>query len=549
MLVFREGRRTVPGPALCDHFRASLDQLTSHHVLDILLRAGELECALADAQSPLTASVAAVTDALSAGLVGGSPGAPLTWTPDLQIPESLTISRPEGFAYYGLHPLDYAEAVERIPYANRDLAVLGIRSIGTTLSAVVTAAARRRTQGRAQRITVRPCGHPFDRVLHLTPRDRQWIENAHRAEAHFVVVDEGPGLSGSSFLAVAEALVRVGVPENRITLLGSTVPDLNALRAPDAATRWARFHLLTVTSGQRKPGEASLWLGGGKWRALFAGATPWHASWTCFERQKYLSQDGRHLFKFEGLSPYGDEVLQRGRALARAGFSPSVSRAEDGFLDYDWLEGARVHPQKVTASELERLAEYCAWRAAAFGCPSATPLETMLLTNLQEEFGEGVHSPSTMEYRRVAVVDGRMHPHEWRLARDRRLMKLDSTTHGDDHFFPGPADIAWDLAGAIVEWNLNRPAAEYMIARYALLTGDDPRPRLPAYLPAYAMFRLGYCRMAAESMRGSEEAARFRREAEHYRTFSLEHVSETVPHVCAANVGSSRHVAVRSDRA
>ena len=26
--------------------------------------------------------------------------------------------------------------------------------------------------------------------------------------------------------------------------------------------------------------------------------------------------------------------------------------------------------------------------------------------------------------------------------------------HGDDHFFPGPTDIAWDLAGTIVEWEL-----------------------------------------------------------------------------------------------
>src|SRR3979409_1600629 len=31
------------------------------------------------------------------------------------IPEQLSVSRPEGFAYYGLHPLSFAEIVDRLP--------------------------------------------------------------------------------------------------------------------------------------------------------------------------------------------------------------------------------------------------------------------------------------------------------------------------------------------------------------------------------------------------------------------------------------------------
>ncbi len=525
MLVFREGRRTVPGPALCDQFRVSLDQLSSSaspdKVLDALLRAGELECALADAESPLAVSVAATTDALAAWLVNGRPPGLLNWSPDACAAEPLTFSRPEGFAYYALHPLDYAEAIGCIPRAARDVAVIGIRSIGTTLSAVVAAAAGRRTPAR--RISVRPSGHPFDRVLHFSPLQTAWIATAEAADAHFVVVDEGPGLSGSSFLAVAEALVRAGIPESRITLLGSNTPNFETLRAPRAAERWARFHFLAIQPPWRKPADAAIALGQGRWRELLRAGSAVPASWICFERQKYLSRDGRHLFKFEGLGPYGEEVLERAQALAAANFSPAVSPLGEGFLRYEWRSGRSPDPRHVTAAELDRIADYCTWRVAAFSAPSPNPLESMLLTNLKEEFGDAAtEEVPAIEYRRVAVVDGRMHPHEWLCAGDGRLIKVDSATHGDDHFFPGPADIAWDLAGMIVEWDLSGEAAQYFIGCYARASGDDPRSRLPAYLLAYTMFRLGYCRMAAESMIGSEEALRFQREANYYRGVALE---------------------------
>ncbi len=529
MLVFREGRRTVPGTVLCREFRDSLRQLApgapADKVLDLLLRAGELECALADQESPLADSVARVTDWLSAWLVSGGSPAPLHWAPAAPIPERLLVSRPEGFAYYALHPLEYADAVQRIASADRELAVVGVRSIGTTLSAVVAASAQR----RARRMTVRPHGHPFNRVLHLTAAQRNWIAASQRAGAHFVIVDEGPGLSGSSFLAVAEALVQAGVSKDRITLLGSTEPDLEALRAPAAAERWARFRLLTVRSPWRKPAEASTSLGEGRWREL-VGVSPPPASWICFERQKYRSRDGRTLFKFEGLGPYGDGVLYRARALAAGGFSPAVSPAADGFLRYQWIDGEPPDPQNVTAAHLDRIAQYCAWRASEFAIASATPLETMLRTNLQEEVGEdAVDAAPDIEYRRVAIVDGRMHPHEWLVANNGELMKLDSATHGDDHFFPGSADIAWDLAGAIVEWGLSGAAKQYLIERYATLSGDDPRSRLRSYLLAYAVFRLAYCRLAAESMSGSDDAARFCREAERYRIFATKNYTPQAP--------------------
>ena len=106
-------------------------------------------------------------------------------------PRHVRISHPEGFAYYALHPGDFADAVEDVD-CGFPVAVLGIRSVGTTLSAVACAALRKRGV-RASRITVRPAGHPYDRITELTDAQRDWVRQRHRDGSRFMVVDEGPG--------------------------------------------------------------------------------------------------------------------------------------------------------------------------------------------------------------------------------------------------------------------------------------------------------------------------------------------------------------------
>jgi len=117
-----------------------------------------------------------------------------------------------------------------------------------------------------------------------------------------------------------------------------------------------------------------------------------------------------------------------------------------------------------------------------------------------------------------------MHPHEWVRAADgaadRKTWKTDAASHGDDHFFPGPTDIAWDLAGAIVEWELDAAASAFLLAEYRRRSGDDAEARLPGYLLAYALFQLGYAEMAADAMRGGEEEVRLRHDAQRYRRWA-----------------------------
>lgn len=58
------------------------------------------------------------------------------------------------------------------------------------------------------------------------------------ADAHFLVVDEGPGLSGSSLCGTAAALTALGVPEARIAFLPSWAPESLPFASADTRTRW-----------------------------------------------------------------------------------------------------------------------------------------------------------------------------------------------------------------------------------------------------------------------------------------------------------------------
>src|SRR5947207_10246232 len=169
------------------------------------------------------------------------------------------------------------------------------------------------------------------------------------------------------------------------------------------------------------------------------------------ERLKFLSADRQTFFKFEGMGPIGADVRERAFVLAEAGFSPHVSDAGDGFLAYANLQTRHSRKEDVTASLLEQMAKYCAFRASQFSVAHADPdeLQRMVEFNVQQEFG--LHLSDSI-YREAVVsehpvlVDGRMQPCEW-ISTCGQFLKTDAISHGDNHFFPGPCDIAWDVAG------------------------------------------------------------------------------------------------------
>jgi hypothetical protein len=532
LLVFRDGRRELNGSELLRGLSRqgdcvlSLSDFTSQfardEAIDALLRAGELECALADHEgcAEQARALATLTDDLADAVVRQSKplfrGGIVEQLPEIPVPEKLHLSVPEGFCYYALHPLDYADLLNASSVNSPAAAIIGIRSIGTTLSAIVRAWFEQHGTSAA-RITVRPTGHPFDRKLSVDANLGQWIGKQAQAGAGFYIVDEGPGLSGSSFLAVAEALVDAGISHDRIVLLPSSTPNPEALSAPNAGARWACFRTLPLKPTRYIPPDASLHIGGGEWRKhVFASESDWPAIWSWTERQKYFSSDGARIFRFDGHGHYGKAVRQRSKILAAHNWGPETGSAGDGFSISPWITGN--HPNIADREVVIQLARYCAFRAQQFTHEpaSASALEQMTRINLERAVG--VSRSVTLPIERPVITDSRMMPHEWIFSPSRRLLKVDASTHGDDHFYPGPADIAWDLAGAIVEWKLDSDAADLLVEEYVRSSGDQIARRLPGYLVAYCVFRLAFTSSARNSIDAGQERARFEREAATFRT-------------------------------
>jgi hypothetical protein len=525
LFVFRKARESLRSDHLKQQLLARLRSAIyckDHDgLLNCLVRAGELECALADLGSPELPRAAQAVDALAAITLQPELRGPacdvLAAFSNLQLPPAVSISHAEGFSYYGLHPLDFWDLAWQTGVNGPPAAVIGIRSIGTTLSSVVCRALC--CLGKyAERITVRPEGTPYHRRLQFTAEQLQWVRDHQQRASKFIVIDEGPGFSGSSFAAVGRALRQAGVPNPQILFLGSRSPEsaeLGSRLDPD----WSTFSFCAVVPNTRIPAAAKLYCAGGSWRqSRFASPQDWPACWTQLERNKYFSADGGSLFKFEGFGRYGEMVYERALQLAQAGFGPSVLGHDSGFIEYAIVPGQPGRPVDCNAASLKRLAEYCAFRASAqaAAAPSPVNIESMLAHNLRVEFGLDQHELN-LPLEKLAIADSRMMPHEW-IAADGQLIKTDGASHGDDHLFPGPTDIAWDLASVIVEWNLGRGQREYFLGEYQRRSGDKPESRLPAYLLAYSVFRMACCRMGAAAMAPWDESYRLKREYRRHRS-------------------------------
>lgn len=524
LFVFRKARENLCAEQLRRQLltclRPALARNDRNALLNCLVRAGELECALADLGSPHIARVAQAVDALAAITVQPDSCGPacdiLGAFASLHLPPTVFLSHPEGFSYYGLHPLDFWDLAQQIRLESPSSAVIGIRSIGTTLSSIVCRALQGRGQ-HAERITVRPAGPPYQRQLEFTPPQLKWVRDHLLRGSEFLVVDEGPGFSGSSFAAVGRALRQAGVPNSQILLMGSRSPE-STERCSHFDPEWSTFRSCSVVQGTRLPAAAKIYCAGGYWRQnRFVDQRNWPACWTQLERTKYSSAEGRSLFKFEGFGRYGAAVCRRAEDLCRAGLAPPVLSYENGFVEYETVPGRPMCPSDCSPAVLKRLAEYCAFRAATqtASAPGPVSLEAMLHHNLRVEFGvENLQLELPLE--KLVIADGRMMPHEW-LASGERLVKTDGASHGDDHLFPGATDIAWDLAGVIAEWNLQRGQQEFFLGEYQRRSGDKAANRLSAYLLAYSVFRMAFWRMGGAAMAACDESPRLLREYGRHR--------------------------------
>jgi hypothetical protein len=192
-------------------------------------------------------------------------------------------------------------------------------------------------------------------------------------------------------------------------------------------------------------------------------------------------------------------VYARAETLAAWGPAPVAPPDAAGFARYAWLDARPLAGRDLDDRVLDYLARYlaartrlCAWTGSA---ADLTDVGALARTNVAAALGIERDVPIPVVERPI-VVDGRLQPHELMVGPQGHLRKVDGASHGDDHFQPGPTDVAWDLAGVVVEWDLDEHARERLLELYRRASGDDACSRLQAWEIAYASTRAAWCAMA-----------------------------------------------------
>lgn len=449
------------------------------------------------------------------------------------LPEQIKVRTPEGFAFYAVYPEAYLKAAAEHPWPATPL-VIGLRSIGTGLAALVAA-----VTGARKLLTLRPGGPPFRRELKVSTQIHALV---HAHEGPIAIVDEGPGLSGSSFGATADLLEGLGIAPERIVFLPSHGGDLGPQADPRHRARWAgaKRPVATFEDLARETPLADWFadltgpvsrieeLSGGAWRAERTGEpAPAHAAQ---ERLKFRlhTASGRWLARFAGLGGVGEAKFERARTLHRAGFAPEPLALRRGFLLERWEEASPI--EDVARERLvEHLAGYLAFRAAAFPAEphegaGRDALVEMAHVNLAEALGEAAAGLAADLTRRAAEappgrpthVDGRLHAWEWLRTPDDLLLKADAVDHSCAHDLIGCQEIAWDVAGAAVEFDLTPAEVERLCEAVETAVGERPSPAALAFFEVcYPAFQAGYWRMA-EAAAAGDERPRLAAQAQRY---------------------------------
>lgn len=518
--------------------------------LALLTEAGETEQAVLDAPGaaddwgPLQDALGALTCAAAGALLGRAPVRPVAACVDAlrphALPQRLRIVGPEGYLHYALDPLAYAASARTYAadagheHAARAV-VIGIRSIGTTLSAVVAAAL-----GTRHRLTLRPRGASGARSVAATPALLAHLRALLADGGDVLLVDEGPGATGETLACVAAWLQAQGVAPGRIVLLPSHRGGLSL--APEERRAWyagVRTYAPPDEQGRNEAVCAALGLeanakdlGWGQWRHTLPDAADLPAA-AHHERRKLRTHDAQGrpvLVRYAGLGRWGERVRSRAEALADAGVGPAVLGASDGFLALGWTGGtpaptSALHGPALLAAVRALLTA----QAGRFGTGrafDAAPLAAALAENAAEALGPNPPGLAAALRRleclapaEATVPDARWLPREWLLT-PTGLRKVDLLDHGDGLRLPGPTHPAWDLAAASVALHLPDDAVADLAAHLAPALGT-PLPRLlhdaAVLRPACAACMLGEAQLAEWEAGDPNDRALFAREAAGFR--------------------------------
>jgi hypothetical protein len=522
-------------------------QARSEELVEALIESGELAQGLADAEfeasgedeaTQLQSAALALACAISRRLLdieepGGIDGVKSTVDAlrSMAPRDAVLCRQPEGYAHYAVYPQAYAAAARRGDWPTPPL-VIGLRSIGASLAAVVAVATR-----AAGVLTLRPVGPPFRREIRASRTLRARLA-AH--EGPFAIVDEGPGLSGSSFAAVAQLLESLGISSERMVFMPSHGGEPGGEACQAVVRRWRRSVRLVASSEDilsfNEVGRLFADLigtpgcirdiSGGKWRAdLLPGRRP--PAWPAQERLKLRlgTGEGEFVARFAGLGRLGAEKFARARMMFAAGFVPEPLALRRGLLLERWVEGRPVAGEPSDAL-ITHLARYIGLRGRCFpaqpglGADRAALVE-MAMVNSEALGGASLRTRVAGELDaldreavppRPIYTDGRLHPWEWLWSAEGRLVKTDAVDHACGHDLIGAQDVAWDVAGAVTEFKLSGAQTRRLREQVQHESGlPVPLSRLHAFCLFYSIFQAGLWDMAmagTDPLTAAEAAAR-----------------------------------------
>ena len=558
MIVYRKSERETATGAFVEELMLMAEAVRSartHELAtELLIEFGRFESGVADSLFPEEDGVNEISAALRRASIAAGHVFRASWKErpeelslwaerlkgslarirQMPLPSRIRTRIPEGYAHYGLFPEVYLASARKFFEDRRppDVVCIGLRSIGASLSSVI-AAELESLGSTVLSFTLRPRGHPFRRKAALT-RELEEIAASLKASV-FAIADEGPGLSGSSFSSVAQTLSRLGVPDENIVYFPSWDPDGGDFISREARRRWGAharyvsyFEEVWLDSGrlQRTAGLDSPLkdISAGMWRRLFWCEHDYPAAHPRHERRKYLSGDPSreepYMLKFAGLGRYGSSKMERAATLSEAGLMEPVERFTNGFIVTRFAYGRPVGEREVNQLLLDEMARYASVVKRSFPSSGRMAFEEflgMMLRNitlgLGKDWGEKAlvldRMEGVFEGFEPVCTDGRMFPFEWILTK-KGYRKTDCLDHHLDQFFPSSQDIAWDLAMACVEFEMNPMEQAYFLSRYSLYSGDSvAHERLKLYTVAYLAFRLGYASFASEELAKSPEGPRF----------------------------------------
>jgi hypothetical protein len=460
--------------------------------------------------------------------------------------ELVTLKIPEGYAFYALFPEQYC--VTALNWARQrkngnEALVVGLRSIGTSLSAVVKETLCQ-MGWNASRFTVRPNGHPFQRRSDLNGKQ-------FAIDVPVLIVDEGPGISGSSMAAVAEAFIAARCPDVSFFPGHSNGPSapcptvrevwrhVPRYVTPVEKVKWDGIFLEeSLLAGVKELGggahacEKIQNISGGLWQKLMrTNEVEWPTSPPQFERAKFLCT-GRNecpvLWKFAGVhsgangADAGEVVLARVSRLASAGYCPEPLGVFRGFIAMPWLNGDRfTRADSDDPVLLRRIGNYIV-AAAQPGLTeeqNKTAIERiaeMLFWNTKESLGE-MFAQKALPFKDAAFEgevelmygDGHLAPHEWIRIVNGTIFKLDAEGHSADHTLIGEQSVLWDIAGSWIEWDLNVRTAVSLVEAIEEKGIRVNLEALAFYRAAYSAFRVGLFSMGLKQASDAEEKRRF----------------------------------------